>query len=77
MKIDLGTLPHRDAERIETAMRHVEQDGPVGYHVLAELVRYVRKGVRRRRPYHLAIRERFELVTGHPWPQDARKPDLH
>lgn len=44
--VDLGDLAPDEAERIAFAMQHVETTGPLGYHVLAELLPFLRRGVK-------------------------------
>lgn len=75
--VRLDDLDPAEAERIAFAMQHVETTGPLGYHVLAELLPFLRKGVKRGDPYHRAVLERFELCTGHALPPDGRLPPLH
>ena len=75
--VRLDDLDPAEAERIAVAMQHVAETGPLGYFVLAELLPFVSKGVKRGDPYHRAILERFELCTGHALPIDGRLPPLH
>lgn len=75
--VDLGALHPDEAERIAFAMQHVETTGPLGYHVLAELLPFLRRGVKQGHLYHRAVLDRFELVTGHALPPDGRLPPLH
>lgn len=75
--VRLDDLHPADAERLVFAMQHVETTGPLGYHVTAELLPFLRKGVKQGELYHRAALDRFELITGHALPPDGRMPPLH